>query len=69
MRTRDYHSSVLKGGAIKKFFITGADKFWDDLRSLSRGALGVEMENIADPAMNKQLSSTFNAICLGTASR
>lgn len=69
MRTRDYHSSVLKGGAIKNVYVSGADKFWEELRTTTRNALGIDMEALESKQSTENISPTFNAICLGTGTR
>jgi hypothetical protein len=69
MRTRDYHSSVLKGDAIKNFYVTGADKFWEEMRTTTRSALGIDMVALEQKTATENISPTFHAICLGTGTR
>ncbi len=68
MRTRDYLTSVLKGSAVKNVYVTGADKFWEELRSTTRNALGIDMEKLGEKPAT-EISPTFNVICLGTGTR
>ncbi len=69
MRTRDYHASIIKGNAINKIYISGAEPFWKDLEEISKSSLGLEIQALGSASPNDEISSTLNTICLGTGIR
>lgn len=69
MRTRDYYASVVKGGAIKRAVIGGADSFWPELQRWGRTSLELELEPLTTLPETADCPPMLQAIAIGTGTR
>jgi hypothetical protein len=69
MRTKDYHASVIKGGAIKQMVVAGAEVFWEQLAELAKNSMGIELEQLGPASTVPDSAPLTDAVCLGTGTR
>jgi len=69
MRTRDYYASVVKGGAIKRAVIGGAESFWPGLQRWGRTSLELELEPLTTLPETADCPPMLQAIAIGTGTR
>ena len=70
MRTRDYYSSVIKGGNIRSYYVLGAEDFFDQLRILVMQSTGEELKKFLDkPADDAPCGLTLHVVGLGAGTR
>ncbi|MEW6593273.1 MAG: hypothetical protein AB1413_00205 [Thermodesulfobacteriota bacterium] len=69
MRTRDYYASVVKGGAIKRAVVGGAEAFWPALQRWGRTSLELELEPLTTLPETADCPPMLQAIAIGTGTR
>ncbi len=69
MRTRDYYASVVKGGAIKRAVVGGAESFWQELQRWGRTSLELELESLTTLPETADCPPMLQAISIGTGTR
>jgi hypothetical protein len=69
IRTTDFYGLILKGSNINHFFVGGGEDFLLELAKVTRPAIGLEPEKLVLRRGSQDLSSTFEAICIGTGAR
>ncbi|MEW6502017.1 MAG: hypothetical protein ACOY8P_10495 [Thermodesulfobacteriota bacterium] len=69
MRTRDYYASVVKGGAIKRAVIGGAESFWPELQRWGRTSLELELEPLTTLPETADCPPMLQALAIGTGTR
>ncbi|HIJ91729.1 MAG: hypothetical protein OEV91_06685 [Desulfobulbaceae bacterium] len=69
MRTRDYHSSVVKGKKIKSYYVLGAEDFFGKLSNLVLGATGEEVKMVLEQAAGRNGNAILQVVGVGVATR
>ena len=69
MRTRDYYASVVKGGAIKRAVVGGAEAFWQELQRWGRTSLELELEPLTTLPETADCPPMLQALAIGTGTR